>query len=408
VGKKAASLQLIFRAKVIRIYPRLQFDISLERAIFLKTKFKLASLRFMPKKILFLVPYPVGASPSQRFRFEHFFPILQEQGFYFKIQSFLDSQNWQIFFKPGKPFSKLWALLLGFGRRWAAVAQAPFYDFIFIHREAAPIGPPVVEWLLAKVLRRKIIYDFDDAIWLTDRRTEPVLFRWVKWRSKVAAICRWSFKVSCGNRYLMDFASQFNTRVFYAPTVVDTANWHNPALYDHAAKKADEIVIGWTGTHSTLKYLGDLVPVLQKIETQFPQVRILVIADRKPDFELRSLLFIPWSKATEVKDLMNMDIGIMPLPDDEWAKGKCGFKALQYMALGIPTVVSPVGVNTEIVNHGQDGFVADTPEKWYDTLAELATGAELRKQTGAQSRKKIEDRYSVISSSASFVSLFES
>jgi glycosyltransferase involved in cell wall biosynthesis len=97
----------------------------------------------------------------------------------------------------------------------------------------------------------------------------------------------------------------------------------------------------------------------------------------------------------------------MPLPDDEWAKGKCGFKALQYMALGIPTIVSPVGVNQEIVDHGHDGFIADTPEAWYDTLEALISRQELRKKTGDQSRKKIETRYSTVSSSSSFISLFE-
>ena len=362
----------------------------------------------MPKKILFLVPYPIGASPSQRFRFEHFFAQLHQGGFHVKIQSFLDSQNWQIFFKPGRPLSKLGALLLGFARRWVALAEAPFYDFIFIHREAAPIGPPVIEWLLAKVLRRKIIYDFDDAIWLTDRQSESALLRLLKWRSKVAAICRWSYKISCGNAYLRDFARQFNDRAYYIPTVVDTEAWHNPARHERPAKKAGEVVIGWTGTHSTLKYLADLVPVLQKIETHFPQVRVLVIADRRPAFDLRSLWFVPWSKATEVKDLMAMDIGIMPLPDDEWAKGKCGFKALQYMALGIPTVVSPVGVNTAIVDHGHDGFLADTPGAWYQVLADLITDTALRQHTGERSRAKIENRYSVKSSSASFLSLFES
>lgn len=288
------------------------------------------------------------------------------------------------------------------------MAQAPFYDFIFIHREATPIGPPVMEWLLAKVLRRKIIYDFDDAIWLTDRPAEPALLRIAKWRSKVGAICRWSHKVSCGNRYLMDYAAQFNSRVIYTPTVVDTTHWHNPALHQRPAGYNGRVVIGWTGTHSTLKYLADLVPVLQRIESKFPQVQVMVIADRKPDFALTSLEFVPWQKATEVEDLMRMDIGIMPLPDDEWAKGKCGFKALQYMALGIPTIVSPVGVNTQIVSNGQNGFLAATPDAWYEALSALVSDINLRVRLGAASRSKIESNYSVTSASASFLSLFES
>jgi glycosyltransferase involved in cell wall biosynthesis len=361
----------------------------------------------MGKKILFLVPYPVGESPSQRFRFEHFFPLLRERGFTFKVQSFLNSQNWQIFFKPGKPLHKLWALLYGFGKRWVALAQAPFYDFVFIHREATPVGPPVTEWLLARVFRCKVIYDFDDAIWLTDRPSEPWFLRMAKWRSKVGTICRWSYKVSCGNRYLMDFASRFNTRVVYMPTVVDTVHWHNPARYPVRHNSPQHVVIGWTGTHSTLKYLAGLVPVLQQIEALYPQVRILVIADRRPDFDLQSLKFVCWNKDSEVEDLMQLDIGIMPLPDDEWAKGKCGFKALQYMALGIPAVVSPVGVNTEIVDDGRTGFVADSADAWYAVLTRLVVEASLRKNLGLAGRQAIEARYSVSSSAGSFLSLFE-
>jgi glycosyltransferase involved in cell wall biosynthesis len=361
----------------------------------------------MPKKILFLVPYPVGESPSQRFRFEHFFPLLRERGFTVKVQSFLNSQNWQIFFKPGKPIQKIWALFAGFSRRWVAIAQAPFYDFVFIHREATPLGPPMTEWLLTRVLRCKIIYDFDDAIWLTDRHSEPLPLRVAKWRSKVRAICRWSYKISCGNQYLMDFAFRFNSRVFYTPTVVDTARWHNPGLYPVERGSSQSVVIGWTGTHSTLKYLADLKPVLQQIEARHPQVSMLVIADRKPDFDLQSLQFIAWNKDTEVADLMKMDIGIMPLPDDEWAKGKCGFKALQYMALEIPAVVSPVGVNAEIVDDGRTGFIAATPEAWYAALNRLVEDAVLRQSFGINARKEIEARYSVSSSAASFLSLFE-
>jgi glycosyltransferase involved in cell wall biosynthesis len=362
----------------------------------------------MSKKIFFLVPYPVGESPSQRFRFEHYFSLLEKQGFSYKVQSFLDSGNWQVFFNPGKPLHKAAALLKGFARRWVALLQALRYDFIFIHRETTPVGPPLMEWLLAKVLRRKIIYDFDDAIWLTDRKAEHLLLRALKWRSKVGLICKLAYKVSCGNKYLASYASTFNDRVYYMPTVVDTDRWHNPAIYAAApGKPAGTTVIGWTGSHSTLKYLNDIVPVLQQLESHYPQVRILVIADRRPDFKLSSLQFIPWSKTTEVADLMKIDIGIMPLPDDEWAKGKCGFKALQYMALGIPAVVSPVGVNTEVVDHGHNGFLASTQAAWFDTLEKLVLDQALVKQAGANSRRKIVDAYSVSSTASSFISLFE-
>lgn len=361
----------------------------------------------MPKKILFLVPYPLGESPSQRFRFEQYFSVLSKAGYQFDVQTFLDAHNWKLFFQRGQVVEKALALLKGFARRWIVPFHALSYDFIFIHRETTPLGPPVLEWILAKLLRRKIIYDFDDAIWLTDRKDEPVLLKIVKWRSKVGSICKWSYRVSCGNDYLCSYARQFNRNVHYIPTTIDTEHVHNRALVNESKKSKDVISIGWTGSHSTLKYLVDLEPVLKKIESEFPTVELVVIADRKPDMQLRSLRFIPWNKTSEAADLTEIDIGIMPLPDDEWAKGKCGFKALQYMSLGIPAVISPVGVNTAIVQNGVNGFLASNEDQWIDILEKLITDRDLRVRVGEVGRKTIIDRYSVISTSSLYLSLFE-
>jgi glycosyltransferase involved in cell wall biosynthesis len=361
----------------------------------------------MPKKILFLVPYPLGESPSQRFRFEQYFPILLKGGYQFDVQTFLDTSNWKLFFQPGRPIQKTAALLKGFARRWIVPFHALSYDYIFIHRETTPLGPPVLEWILAKILRRKIIYDFDDAIWLTDRKNESILLKIAKWRSKVSSICAWSYKVSCGNDYLCSYARKFNNNVHFIPTTIDTEHVHNRELVKSPDRVEGKISIGWTGSHSTLKYLLDLEPVLKKIETEFPDLEIVVIADRKPEMELRSLHFVPWNKNSEAADLMKIDIGIMPLPDDEWAKGKCGFKALQYMSLGIPSVVSPVGVNTTIVKEGVNGYLASTHEQWIKALKTLMADQDLRKRMGESGRKTIIDRYSVISNSASFISLFD-
>ncbi len=360
----------------------------------------------MSKKILFLVPYPLEQAPSQRFRFEQYFSILKHNGFTYSVQSFLSTDNWQLFFKPGNPINKAWALLSGFVSRLGCIATAKEYEFIFIHREVAPIGPPVFEWVLAKILKKKIIYDFDDAIWLTDRSREPALMRILKWRSKVKYICKWSFKVSCGNDYLCDFARNYNERVVLNRTTIDTQHRHNPDLFQ-SANIREKITIGWTGSHSTLKYLEEVEPVLQKIEREFPVIQVLVIADQKPDLNLRFPLFIPWNEKTEIEDLLKFDIGIMPLPDHEWAKGKCGFKALQYMALRIPAVVSPVGVNVIIIDDGENGFLCSTLDEWEQSLTTLIRDTVLRKKMGESGRRKVINHYSVLSNSSNFLSLFE-
>ncbi len=360
----------------------------------------------MPKKIFFLVPYPLGASPSQRFRFEQYFEILSKQGYQVTVQSFLNSHNWRIFFESGNGIRKGWALLAGVTKRLGALLRAPFFDYIFIHRETAPVGPPLFEWVLARVLRKKIIYDFDDAIWLTDRYVESAGMRIVKWRSKVKSICRWSFKVSCGNQYLFDYASRYNSQSVINPTTIDTLGWHNPDLHPTTSETRNEAVIGWTGSHSTLKYLEEVTPVLQKLEGRFPQIRIMIIADHKPAFNLRSLTFVPWNAVSEIEDLMKIDIGIMPLPDDEWTKGKCGFKALQYMALGKPVVAAAVGVNMDIIENRMNGFLCASAEMWEKALIVLLNDKKLAAQMGERGRKTVVERYSVISNSDKFLSLF--
>lgn len=358
-------------------------------------------------KILFLVPYPLERAPSQRFRFEQYFGALTDAGHSYNVQSFLSHDGWNIIYSKGHVLRKVLAVAAGFFKRAVAVIESTGYDIIFIHREAAPVGPPVVEWLIAKVLGKKIIYDFDDAIWLTDRSTEGGLARTMRGRSKVASICRWSFRVSCGNEYLCSYARQFNQNVILNPTTIDT-EYHFPSRKEANNNINDNIIIGWTGTHSTLFYLKEIIPALQHTENKFPAVIFRVISNREPELPmLRSVRYTPWEKEKEIHDLSEIDIGIMPLNDDDWAKGKCGFKALQYMALEIPAVVSPAGVNSTIVQHGVDGLICKSTAEWINALERLVGDAEFRKKIGKAGRKKVQENYSVSSNTLNFLSLFE-
>ncbi len=358
-------------------------------------------------KILFLVPYPLKESPSQRFRFEQYFDILSSSGFSFTVQSFLSSRNWQVFYTAHSIFTKLSAIFAGLGKRLLILYKVPTYDFVFIHREVTPLGPPLFEWLISHVFRKKIIYDFDDAIWFTDKIDESKVEKFARWRSKVALICKWSYRVSCGNRYLAEYAMMFNPNVIVNPTTIDTNQKHNQ-IKEHVntLHSNSPVVIGWTGSHSTLKYINLIESALKHLETKYEQVQVLVIADTKPKLDLARLDYIRWNEQSEVEDLLKIDIGIMPLSDDAWTKGKCGFKALQYMSLGIPAVASPVGVNTEIIDHGVNGFLCLTVEDWLQCLEKLIADASLRKKIGIEGRKKIISNYSVVSNSSLFLGLF--
>ncbi len=361
----------------------------------------------MSKYLLFVVPYPMGESPSQRFRFEQYLGILQAKSYRFRICSFWSLPAWRILYKSGNQLTKVIALLSGFLKRFFQLLFiVPTADFVFIHREATPIGPPWFEWVTAKVFRKKIVYDFDDAIWLTNTSKENNLVSKLKWHSKISAVCKWSYAVSCGNQYLCDYAKQFNSRVIVNPTTIDAEQLHNPSLYPNK-ETSKHFTIGWTGTHSTLKYVDFIVPAIQSLEKKFGQLKFTVIADKKPAFELSALYFVQWSKENEIQDLMQFDIGLMPLTDDIWAKGKCGFKALQYMALGIPALASPVGVNSIIIDDGTNGFLCNSLVQWEESIQKLLEDPELRNRMGTSGREKIVNNYSVESNSSNFLSLFE-
>lgn len=354
------------------------------------------------KLIIFLCPYPEGGAPSQRFRFEQYLQALSLHGFRYRIESFLDEKTNRILYQPGQSFKKLLGVLKGFFCRILLLPALYQADYIFIHREATPLGPPIIEWLIAKVLKKKIIYDFDDAIWLSDSSGVNSFMVKIKWQQKVASICRWSYKVSAGNDYLCAFARQYCDRVVLNPTTIDTEHYHNRLKNQHDRP----LTIGWTGSHSTMKYLYAIESVLQRLE-QIYDFRFVVISNQPPEMKLKNLYFIPWKEATEIEDLLQLHIGIMPLPDDLWAKGKCGFKALQYLALGIPALVSPVGVNAKIVAHGVNGYLCSSEQEWYSYLSQLLEDPSLRSKMGTAGRKKVEDEYSIKNNTANFLNLFK-
>lgn len=298
---------------------------------------------------------------------------------------------------------KLYLLISGFTRRLYLLRRIRTWDFIFIHREAAPIGFPIIEWIIVKIFQKKVIYDFDDSIWLADSNKESAIKSFFKYRSKVGLICSWSYKISCGNHYLTQYASRFNQKSFFNPTTIDVINTHNPNIF--IKERTDKITLGWTGSHSTNQYLEVIEPVL--IDLIKGNVNLLLISDKPLGHRIPSSMFIPWNASTEINDLQKFDVGLMPLPDDEWVKGKCGLKALQYMAMEIPVVLSPFGANVDIVEHGVEGFFANDLSEWKHYISKLIQDQELREKMGKAGRKKVINNYSLESNARNFLALFE-
>lgn len=354
------------------------------------------------KKVLFIVPYPEGEAPSQRFRFEQYFSILKENHIDYQIESFWSKEAWKILYENGNKFKKAIAFIHGIIKRLLLLFKIHDVKLIFIHREALPVGPPIIEFLLARVFRKKIIYDFDDAIWLANTSSPNKMVGWIKFHEKVSSICSWSWKVSCGNHYIADYAGKYNHQIYVNPTTIETS-YHKRGNEKSANKK---IVIGWTGTHSTNKYFESFEPVLEELNRNY-NIQIVAISDQNPNVTLQNFTYICWNKAQEIKQLNKIDIGIMPLDNSEWEMGKCGFKALQYMAMEIPTVTSDVGINHQIIEHGVNGYLCKNHEDWLKYLGELISSESLRKSVGQRGRKKIIKSYSVQSNTKLFLSLFE-
>jgi len=354
------------------------------------------------KQILFIAQYSENISPGQRFRIEQYATLLTKYGFAFSFSSFLNPRNYDVNYKKGFVFLKAIALVKGFCKRLLLLFTLKKYDYIFIYREAAPVGPPVFEWLISKLFHKKIIYDFDDAIWMPYMITESsILTRLLKNKGKVKKICRWAYKVSCGNQYLCNYAKQYNSNVAYNPTCVDTKDRYN-IFSNHNTQK---VTVGWTGSFSTLNYLEDLGPVLQKLQEKY-DFNVKVICNRPPALAVKNLQYVEWNSENEIAELASCHIGLMPLTDEEWSKGKCGFKLIQYMALEIAPVASPVGVNSIIVDNGVSGFLCSNEQEWYSAIEKLLTGAALRQQMGKEGRRKIVNQYSVESNEANFLGLF--
>lgn len=348
-------------------------------------------------KLLILAPYPPQKAPSQRFRFEHYLGALEAAGIDYDYQPFLQEKTWNILYQAGKKGAKAWGVLKSFLRRWGLMLRLKKYDAVFIHREAAPLGPPIFEWIIAKIWRKPIVYDFDDAIWMANTSAQNRIAAGLKWHGKVGPICRWAHTVTVGNAFLGDYAQRFNQQVVHIPTVVNTQEQHQPAT-----DAPEELAVGWTGSHSTMRYLDTFYPIIEALQQEVP-FTFYVISNKAPENAPSNVHFLPWNKATEIQDLQRFQIGVMPLADEDWAKGKCGFKAIQYMALGMPALVSPVGVNTEIVRDGIDGFHCRNAAEWKAALRQLLQDAALRTKMGANARKRIVEHYSVEATQAHFI-----
>ncbi len=357
----------------------------------------------MPR-VLILVAHRPGRSPSQRYRFEQYIPYLEKQGFEFVWSPLLNEKDDATFYGKGSAVKKAGILLKGHLQRQKDVSRFKEFDIIFIQREASFFGSSYFEKHAYKS-GKKVIFDFDDAIWLADTSAANKKWEWVKDPSKFNTNVANAHMILAGNRYLAERAKEnAKGEVHIVPTTVDTDN-HIPKP---ELRGKEKICIGWSGSFSTIKHFEEVLPVLNELNKKYPgKLQFKVYGDALYRGSELGINGIAWSAKGEVDMLNSFDIGIMPLPNDEWAKGKCGLKALTYMSCAVPVVMSAVGVNTEIGSDG-NALLVNSKEDWMDALTKLIENKTLREELGKRGRKVVEERYSVNAYKGKYLELFKS
>lgn len=346
-------------------------------------------------KVLGLALYGTMAA-STRYRLIQYKDVLADHGIDLEVYSLLsDKYLSRSFHGESMPLSNM--LSSGFARV-KKLTQQKRYNCAIVHCEIFPLLPGMIE---SRLLKIPYIYDFDDAFYLKYqakrfRLISPLLF------NKFSSVIGRASVVTAGNSVLESHANGINKNTYLLPTVVDVNR------YKVLARKAgSSFTVGWIGSPSTAQYLEGIARSLSALG-MYQHIRLVVIGGKAPSIPNVDVAELPWSEDNEVKEINSFDVGVMPLPDNSWERGKCGFKLIQYMACGLPVIASPVGVNCEIVEHGVNGLLAETPVEWETALRTLLSDPELRNKMGKAGRKKVERQYSLQVTGPRLASLLKS
>jgi glycosyltransferase involved in cell wall biosynthesis len=327
-------------------------------------------------RILFLTQHS-ELGPSSRHRVYQLLPLLRQCGIECEVSPAIDSELYTQLYLEGRG-SRRTALVAAWKKRRSDLERIGEFDAAFVQKGVLPGLYSGFERQIAG--RKPFVFDFDDAIWLPRQGGSPIA-RAVHRESAVQDILRRATVVIAGNDFLAEYARHFNPQVTVVPSAIDVSRY---------SINRNREMIGWIGSSTTLPYLRQLKSVFERLGV-IPRV----IGSGDPSVLGFGLEFRPWRLETELSELSQFGIGIAPLPDTPWERGKCGVKVLQYMACGIPVVASAVGVHNQIIQHGVNGFLARNDAEWEVRLHELTRDPHLRARLGAAARKTVEDGYTI-------------
>jgi glycosyltransferase involved in cell wall biosynthesis len=342
-------------------------------------------------RVLALASYPVEAA-SSRYRIVQFIEPLTERGIDVTFSPFLDAALFAALYQPGKLLARLPQVFARTVGRLGALIAAARADVVFVQREAMLFGPPVIEWMASRVLRRALVLDLDDATWIP--YASPVYGRLatlLKWPSKTDALIRMARIVTSGSPHIAEYARSKGAEAVVIPTVVDTRRFR-PAEF----REAEVSTIGWIGTHGTYPFVERLLPIFERLAREV-RFRLTIVGSGRDSIAVNGVEVEtrPWLMEREVADFQSLDIGVYPIADDAWSAGKAGFKAVQYMATGVPFVMSPVGVCAAMGVPEETHFAAVSDDDWFESLRRLVTDIELRKRMSLTARAFSEKHYDI-------------
>lgn len=353
-------------------------------------------------KILVISPHPEGFAPGQRLKYEQYFEYFKKNDIEVIVSPFISEKFLKIIYRKGYILHKIYFTISGYFQRIKDIFRIKKYDGLYIFLYVTPFGPPIFEWVYTKI-QPNFIYDIDDLVYLKRKNRENPIAEKLRGRSKIPFLIKRAKHVITCTPYLDDYAKNFNLNTTDISSTIDTDK------YIPKIKKVESlnITIGWSGSHSTVNYLNMLGNVLHQIQAKYG-VKILVIGDASFSITNVSVEAINWSLSTEVEDLKRIDIGLYPLPDEKWVYGKSGLKALQYMALGIPTIATAVGANFRIIEDGISGFLVENEIQWYNTIEKLILNPNLRTEIGLRGRERVEKFYSIKANRDKYLNILKS
>jgi glycosyltransferase involved in cell wall biosynthesis len=360
------------------------------------------------KRLLVLCPFPQGVAAGQRLKYEQYFEDWRKLGYEIQVSSFMDPAMWRVVYEPGHHLAKIAGTLRGQLRRLRDLFRIRRYDLVYVFMWVTPFGTETFERLTRK-LARKLVFDVEDNVILdsaTARHDSAnPLTRVLKGPGKARYLIRTADHVITSSPFLNDTCLAINEKraCTYISSSVDTDRFVPAAPRPQDARP----VIGWTGTFSSRVYLDMLRDVFQKLSERV-DYRLRVIGNFDWELPGVDLEVVRWTAEREVEDLQAIDIGVYPLPVDDWVSGKSGLKAIQYMAFGLPTVATNVGTTPRIIRHGENGLLVTTDEEWLEALETLIRDPELRLRLGRAAREDAVAKYSTRAIAAEYRRVLES